>query len=259
MLLLKFRFFLMCLVYGRRLGFVKEVRIGANSLYKIWVNGETFWVARKERIFRYIYGISARLQRVCNSYGFGDVILSKDVSVIDIGCNDGSFLANFQKSRSSVIGIDLELNELFCAAANVPNSEVIRAGIWFESGIGSFESAPKSSDSSLIRSGKSNDILSVPLLTIDEILPIILNPSKTLDILKIEAEGAEPEVLAGATKSLQRVRYVAVDVGPERGPMQDRTCNSVIQILTSINFQNIWTSEKKNRMLFKNKSLISDL
>lgn len=42
-----------------------------------------------------IYGISARLQRVCNSYGFGDVILSKDVSVNDIGCNDGSFLANF--------------------------------------------------------------------------------------------------------------------------------------------------------------------
>ena len=136
-LVLNLRFFMMCLVYGHHLGYCREVKIGDNSLFKIWVSGEILWVARKERVFRYIYGISARIEKVYRSYGIHNIALTKDVSVVDIGCNDGIFLANFVKSRARVIGIDLELSELFCALSNVPNSEVVRAGIWYENGFGS--------------------------------------------------------------------------------------------------------------------------
>jgi len=129
------RFSMMCLVYGHRLGYYKKVKIGDNPLFKIWVNGETLWIAREERVSRYIYGISARIEKVYRSYGIQNIALPKDVSVVDIGCNDGIFLANFVKSRARVIGIDLELSELFCAMSNVPNSEVVRAGIWYKMGL----------------------------------------------------------------------------------------------------------------------------
>ena len=249
------RFSMMCLVYGHRLGYYKKVKIGDNPLFKIWVNGETLWIAREERVSRYIYGISARIEKVYRSYGIQNIALPKDVSVVDIGCNDGIFLANFVKSHARVIGIDLELSELFCAISNVPNSEVVRAGIWYENGFGSFESAPKGSDSSLIRSNKSEDIKFIPLLSLDQIIPLILKPNETLDILKIEAEGAEPEVLIGARESLKRVRYAAVDIGPERGPKQVSTGNSVTRILSSMGFHCIYTSRDGNRVLFQNMSL----
>jgi FkbM family methyltransferase len=37
-----------------------------------------------------------------------------------------------------------------------------------------------------------------------------------INVLKVEAEGSEPEVLRGATKTLQRTRICVVDAGPER-------------------------------------------
>lgn len=37
-----------------------------------------------------------------------------------------------------------------------------------------------------------------------------------LDLLKVEAEGFEPEVLQGAERILHKIRFVSVDCGPER-------------------------------------------
>lgn len=242
---------MMCLVFGHRLGFVKKVGVGTETIYKIWVNGETFWVARKERIFRYIYGVTPRLKKIYRTYGMHSVALPKDVSVVDIGCNDGTFMANFLESSGKIIGIDLELNEIVCAAANVPNSDVLRAGLWFEFGLGNFESAPKYSDSSLIHHGEGDRKL-IPLITIDQILSVILESHEDLDILKVEAEGAEPEVLSGASKSLRRIKYVAVAGGPERGPRNRNTSHSIKSLLSNQNFKNIYCSPDGTYMLFKN-------
>jgi len=54
-------------------------------------------------------------------------------------------------------------------------------------------------------------------------------------LLKVEAEGMEPEVLAGAHQTLQRVDYVAVDAGPERGG--ENTVPAVLNALTSAGFE----------------------
>ena len=40
---------------------------------------------------------------------------------------------------------------------------------------------------------------------------------KKIKLLKVEAEGAEPEVLLGTAKILKRIEFISVDCGPERG------------------------------------------
>ena len=42
-------------------------------------------------------------------------------------------------------------------------------------------------------------------------------------LLKVEAEGAEPEVLQGLKKNLSRVEFITVDCGFERGLNQKST------------------------------------
>ena len=46
---------------------------------------------------------------------------------------------------------------------------------------------------------------------------VLENEIGTIDLLKIEAEGSEPEVIRGGLRTLESTRYLALDAGPERG------------------------------------------
>lgn len=56
-----------------------------------------------------------------------------------------------------------------------------------------------------------------------------------IDFLKIDAEGAEPEVLEGAKDFLNNIRKIAVDCTPER--FGKTTSSKVNDILSSQGFQ----------------------
>ena len=61
--------------------------------------------------------------------------------------------------------------------------------------------------------------------------------SKNLKLLKLEAEGAEPEVIKGALNLLKNIEYIAADLGPERGFNQESTLKEVVNILLENNFE----------------------
>ena len=50
----------------------------------------------------------------------------------------------------------------------------------------------------------------------DEIIKDYFGAEK-IDLLKIEAEGFEPEVLIGFNSFFKKIKYIALDCGPERG------------------------------------------
>ena len=66
-----------------------------------------------------------------------------------------------------------------------------------------------------------------------------LDPTKLTHpiIFKLEAEGAEPEVLEGAENFLTLADYVTVDCGYERGEGQDHTFIEVNNILSSAGYR----------------------
>ena len=52
---------------------------------------------------------------------------------------------------------------------------------------------------------------------------IAKNNIKEIKLLKIEAEGNEPEVLQGSKKFLKLIKFIAIDGGPERGLKKETT------------------------------------
>jgi len=71
-------------------------------------------------------------------------------------------------------------------------------------------------------------------------------------LLKLEAEGAEPEVLKGALKTLKSIEYVSTDCGFERGKNQDATFNEVNEILVENGFYIVTANLKRPVFLYRN-------
>jgi hypothetical protein len=74
-------------------------------------------------------------------------------------------------------------------------------------------------------------------------------------LLKLEAEGAEPEILAGGKKILQLIDYIAVDCGFERGLKQESTLREVLNILYGNSFRLIDFNYKRMSFLFANSAV----
>ena len=71
--------------------------------------------------------------------------------------------------------------------------------------------------------------------------------------LKLEAQGAEPEILEGLKDKLAYIEYVTADVGFESGHSQDSTLPSVTNYLLQNNFRMISVDQGRLCALYKNK------
>ena len=76
---------------------------------------------------------------------------------------------------------------------------------------------------------------------------------KNIKLLKIDAEGHEPEVLVGALNTLNEIQYISVDFGAERGIKQENTIPEVNNLLYSNNFELVKFSKYRLIGLYKNK------
>lgn len=103
-----------------------------------------------------------------------------------------------------------------------------------------FFTAPDEADGSLINdSGQSIEMNVLPL---DDIMRRRGFPHVRL--IKLDAEGAEPEVLRGASETLQRTSYISIDTGEERnGNSSTEDCKA---ILTTAGFRIVHESGKRN-------------
>ena len=72
-------------------------------------------------------------------------------------------------------------------------------------------------NSSLLDFG-SNHQISINIKRLDS-----FNFQKRIKLLKIDAEGLEPEVLEGTQNILDNIEYITVDFSPERGTEQNLT------------------------------------
>jgi hypothetical protein len=73
-------------------------------------------------------------------------------------------------------------------------------------------------------------------------------------LLKLEAEGAEPEILEGGSTVLPCCDYITADLGPERGASQETTLIPVIEGLAKYGFKPIRFGLPRCVMLFDSSS-----
>ena len=104
-------------------------------------------------------------------------------------------------------------------------------------------------DSSL--DNKSKNKINVKTKTLDH----LLKDEKSIGLIKLEAEGHEPEVLEGSLETLKKTKYITVDVGPERN--HKSTFDSVHLILTNASFQILEKGKIRETVLYFNQALVN--
>ena len=171
---------------------------------------------------------------------------NKDI-VVDCGANVGELFYAFEykKLDISYVGIEPD-NEVFKSLAkNVKNSQIINKALGESNIIKNLYVDSEGANTSLVDFGSSNTY-DIETITLDS-----LNFEK-IKLLKIDAEGYEPEVLQGAKNSLNQIEYISVDYGNERGFDNRSTVVEVTNFLYSSGFKLIAEGQFRKVGLFQN-------
>lgn len=217
-------------------------------------------VPRKSRLKYYQRGVENRLRKIINEYQILDIILSRDDIILDIGANIGEFsMALARDNDLRVIAVEPEEIEVCALRENLKgiNSEIYVTPVWSEVGTRDFFPCNDSGDSSLICQDTAIQPISVDVTTVDEVLRVsqLINPIESIKLVKLEAEGAEPEVLLGMETTLSRVEFIAVDVGAERGLSKENTLIDVLDILMPRGFRPIKFGLPRAVLLLRNTQM----
>ncbi len=177
----------------------------------------------------YRRGWEARLERLAREYGVGrHVTLGAGDVVVDVGANVGEFAHVAAQRGARVYCIEPDPAAFACLIRNIAGlggASAHDALIWKEDGEIDFALAPDRADSSVFaRGAKTIRRRAVRLETFAREVGIA-----RIDLLKCDAEGAEPEVLQGLGALFAETRAVALDTGPEReGARTDKSCAAIL-------------------------------
>jgi FkbM family methyltransferase len=187
-----------------------------------------------------ILGATYFLQLI--DFGAGDV-------VVDCGANVGELKYYFLLNDLPVeyIGIEPSPLEYRCLEENVAPSRTFNVGLWDSDGSLDFFVSSQMADSSLIEPPTYDEIIKVPTKRLDSLLP-----NQRIKLLKLEAEGAEPEAIYGAEGLLDRIEYVSADLGFERGVGQTSTLGAVTNFLLAHGFEIVANGRKRLTVLYRN-------
>lgn len=188
------------------------------------------------------------LNHLFDSYLLNNINFQDGDYIIDCGSNVGELSLAFEQKGLKVdyLGIEPEPNTYKCLEKNTESSNLNICLSDKESKI-PFYIDSIGANSSAIKPDTSDTIINVSAKRLDQIIE-----SRNIKLLKIDAEGAEPEVLLGCEGIKQNIDYISVDCGAERGQGQETTFVDVIKIMNKYNFEIVDINQKRLIILFKN-------
>jgi len=193
------------------------------AVYKLESDNLELFFARPRRLFKYKRGIRYRLNELKTKYFLSEINFNNFDVVVDCGSNIGELpkaLRMDSNKNLKVIAIEPDPIEFKVLQKNLLKGDYsFNEFLSFETNIVQARYENESGDTHIltIDHDELGDKSSTPVLahSLDSLLePLNLD---SIRLLKIEVEGAEPEVLQGAKSVLKIVDFVAVDTGPERG------------------------------------------
>ena len=196
-------------------------------------DGSPVYVSHRNRLKLYPAGVRARINHLLRDYRIPFGLVKEGDLVVDVGANSGELGLWVQLRKATYIGFEPDPDAFRALSINNPDSSVFPIALSNKEGILPFHLATSDADSSLFPAGGAHQTIPVAVKTLDSVIREQRN-SRPIRLLKVEAEGMEPEVLEGAVQTLQRVDFVAVDAGPERGEAD--TVAPVLNFLFSQNF-----------------------
>lgn len=199
-------------------------------------------------------GIIRRTQILGDCYFLPRIPFEPGDVVVDCGANVGELKFYFTENELPIeyIGIEPSPLEYECLKENVSPSQTLNIGLWDSDGELDFFVSSQMADSSFIKPPTHEKIIKVRTKRLDSVLA-----DRKIKLLKLEAEGAEPEVLYGCKKILDRIEYVSADVGFERGVDQTSTLAAVTNYLLSNGFELVDVQQGRLTALFRNSGSAS--
>lgn len=203
----------------------------------------------KHALWSYQRGIVNRASEMGDIYHLGKIKFSPGDLVIDCGANVGDLMLYLRQECDAIeyVGIEPSPLEYECLVTNVSPMKCLNLGLWFEQSTMDFYLAGQGADSSFIKPRHFDSSLKVNTVRLDSLF------DRNIKLLKVEAEGAEPEVLLGSENLLSKIQYISADLGFERGPNEESTLVPVLNFLLERNFELVEISHKRIVALFRNK------
>lgn len=194
-------------------------------------------------------GIVRRLELLGETYFLPRIDFAAGDIVVDCGANVGELKYWFVERGIAVeyIGVEPSPLEHRCLAENVAPSQTFNVGLWDRDGTLDFYVSSQMADSSLIEPPEYDEIIQVPTRRLDGLLA-----GKRIKLLKLEAEGAEPEAIAGCESLLGSIEYISADLGFERGVEQTSTLGEVTNFLLARGFEIVANGRKRLTVLYRN-------
>ena len=196
----------------------------------------------------YRKGINKRADDLANVYFLRQMEFRDGDSFFDCGANVGDLKIwfNLQNIKVNYIGFEPSPIEFDCLKDNVSPSLVHNVGLWDRENELCFYISSEGADSSIIEPKYYTQKIVIKTKRLEQ---FVESPIKCL---KLEAEGAEPEILKGLGSKLEMVEYVTADLGFERGIACESTFVPVTSFLLARGFEIVDFSKKRTTVLYKN-------
>ena len=214
------------------------------------INGFKYKIRHQRQCnMAYEFGVKKRAQSLAECYFLNQIEFNDGDIFLDCGANVGDLKNWFdlQKININYIGFEPSPTEFSCLKENVQPSTVYNIGLWNTAGELEFFVSSQGADSSLIEPLSFDDKIKVPVNRLEFYV------SSKIKLLKLEAEGAEPEILEGLGDKLNLVEYVSADLGYERGVKCESTLVPVTNYLLERDFELVNVSHGRICALYRNK------
>jgi FkbM family methyltransferase len=231
---------------GCRLSFDQDERL-------YFVSDELFhqrvYLSDERRFKLYSGGIRHRLDWLLSDYSIKDGLIRPNDLVIDTGANIGELGIFCSMHNSEYIGIEPDPIAYKALKLNNGNSLLLNYALSSQEGEQTFYLATGTADSSLYKPDQYTETITVKVKTLDQCIQEHAS-NRHIRLLKVEAEGFEPEILLGSVSLLPRVEYIAIDAGPERGGVS--TAPQCLNMLIKSGFDIIDTYLRRGTFLLRN-------
>lgn len=196
----------------------------------------------------YSRGIKERGEGIGRAYFLNKISFNNGDTIIDCGANTGDLLLWFQNRNLDIeyIGFEPSKAEYNCLKRNIDPHKSINSALWNIDGRKDFFVSSNNGDSSIFQPIEFEDVHSVKTERLDKYI------EKTVKLLKVEGEGAEPEIIEGLGNKLELINYISADLSDERGPMLEYTVTQVTNLLLSNGFELLYFSPDRFIFLFRN-------
>ncbi|MCU0397128.1 MAG: FkbM family methyltransferase [Cyclobacteriaceae bacterium] len=225
-----------------------------NGNYYIVEDEIKIQLASKVRYSRYLKGVKNTLDSLAKNYFLDKIKFEQHNVFVDCGANVGELGIWLKQKYHELIYIGFEpsSSEFKALSQNLSGNSLYNLALWSSNESLKFYLSIDTADSSLIQPSDYTDIISISAVRLDTVISNV----NRIKVLKVEAEGAEPEVLEGAYSLIDICDYIVVDTSPERGVKKDETTVHVIDYMYQRGFKLLEILHRPRIMcLFVNGSL----